>query len=69
MCRIDPEIHDVEVEKTGCRTMDFTNRPMKGYILIEEEAMKSKKDFDYWINLALEFNPKAKASKKKKKSK
>jgi len=28
--------------------------------------MKSKKDFDYWIDLALEFNKKAKASKKKK---
>jgi TfoX/Sxy family transcriptional regulator of competence genes len=69
MCRIDPEIHDMEVEKTGCRTMDFTNRPMKGYVLIEEEGMKSKKDFDYWINLALEFNPKAKASKKRKKLK
>ena len=30
-------------------------------------SMKSKKEFEYWINLALEFNPHAKASKKKKK--
>ncbi len=67
MCRIDPALHDAEVEKNGCRTMDFTNRPMKGYILIEEAAMRSDKDFDYWINLALYFNPKAKASKKKPK--
>jgi TfoX/Sxy family transcriptional regulator of competence genes len=67
MCRIDPANHDNEVEKNGCRTMDFTNRPMKGYILIEELAMRSEKDFDYWIQLALDFNPLAKASKKKKK--
>jgi TfoX/Sxy family transcriptional regulator of competence genes len=67
MCRIDPELHDLEVEKTGCRTMDFTNRPMKGYILIEEEGMRSNKDFDYWIELALNFNARAKASKKKAK--
>jgi TfoX/Sxy family transcriptional regulator of competence genes len=67
MCRIDPERHHVEVEKNGCRTMDFTKKPMLGYIMIEESGMKSKNDFDYWINLALEFNQKAKASKKKQK--
>jgi TfoX/Sxy family transcriptional regulator of competence genes len=67
MCRIDPMLHDIEVEKIGCRTMDFTNRPMKGYIMIEEVGMRSQKDFDYWINLALDFNSKAKASKKKQK--
>lgn len=67
MCRIDPAKHNTEVEKNGCRTMDFTNRSMKGYILIEESAMQSEKDFNYWIQLALDFNPLAKASKKKKK--
>ena len=67
MCRIDPERHDTEVEKNGCRTMDFIRRPMKGYIMIEEAGMRSKKEFDYWIDLALDFNKKAKASKKKQK--
>lgn len=67
MCRIDPMLHDIEVEKIGCRTMDFTKRPMKGYILIEEAGMKSKKDFDYWVDLALDFNSKAKATRKKQK--
>ena len=67
MCRIDPEIHEQVVEINGCRTMDFTNRPMKGYILIDDSGMKTPKEFEYWINLALQFNPKAKASVKKKK--
>jgi hypothetical protein len=39
---------------------------MKGYVMIDASGMKSKKDFDYWINLALDFNKKAKASKKRK---
>ncbi len=69
MCRIDPILHNTLVEKNGCRTMDFTNKPMIGYVLIEEIAMKSKSDFDYWINLAIDFNSKAKASKKPKKQK
>ena len=68
MCRIDPNLHDESVEKNGCRTMDFTKRPMIGYIMIDENGMKTQADFDYWINLALDFNDKAKSSKKSKKS-
>ena len=66
MCRIDPNFHEQAVEKTGCRTMDFTKRPMKGYVLVDDNGMKPKKDFEYWISLALDFNKKAKSSKKKK---
>ena len=66
MCRIDPAFHDEAIEKQGCRTMDFTKRSMSGYVMIDESGMKSKKDFDYWINLALAFNKKAKPSKKRK---
>ena len=39
MCRIDPTMHESAVEKRGCRTMDFTKRPMKGYVLIDESGM------------------------------
>jgi TfoX/Sxy family transcriptional regulator of competence genes len=67
MCRVDRAMHEALVEKPGCRTMDFTNRPMIGYVLVSEEAMKSKKDFDYWISLSLEFNKIAKSSKKRAK--
>ena len=66
MCRIDPALHDQAVEKTGCRTMDFTKRPMKGFVMVDDSGMKTKKEFDYWIGLALDFNKKAKSSKKKK---
>lgn len=65
MCRIDPEVYAMALEKRGCREMVFTGKPMKGYVFVAEEGMKSKKDFDYWINLCVEFNNKAKASKKK----
>jgi TfoX/Sxy family transcriptional regulator of competence genes len=67
MCRIDPELHGMAIEKHGCRSMDFTKRPMKGYVMIEDIGMKTKIDFDYWINLAIDFNKKAKSSKRPKK--
>jgi hypothetical protein len=47
--------------------MDFTKRPMKGYVMIDKDGLKLEADFDYWINLALEFNSQAKMSKKSKK--
>jgi TfoX/Sxy family transcriptional regulator of competence genes len=66
MCRIDPAIQDEVLDKTGCRIMDFTGRPMKGYIMVDESGMKSKKDFQYFIDLSLAFNKMAKSSKRKK---
>lgn len=66
MCRIDPEIYKEALEKAGCREMIFTGKPMKGYVFVSEEGMKTIKQFNYWISLCLEFNKKAIASKKKK---
>ena len=65
MCRIDPKLHDELVEKQGCRTMDFVKRPSYGYILIDQSGMRNQQEFEYWIQLALDFNPFAKSSKKK----
>lgn len=66
MCRIDPSLHEIAIGRVGCRTMDFTKRPMIGYVLVDESGMKTKQDFEYWIQLALEFNKEAKSSRKKK---
>ena len=44
MCRIDPDIYETALEKNGCREMDFTGRPMKGWIIVDENGMKTKKD-------------------------
>ena len=66
MARIDPEVYDSALERKGCRPMDFTHKPMKGFVFIDPEGTGTKKDLGYWIALALEFNKFAKASKKKK---
>lgn len=65
MCRIAPEKQEEALQKTGCRPMDFTKRPMKGYVMVDETGMKTEKDFAEWIELCLAFNPLAKSSKKK----
>ena len=67
MVRIAPEIYDSVLKKKGCRPMDFTNRPMKGFVFVDPEGYDLDEDLEYWIDLALEFNPRAKSSKKNKK--
>ncbi len=66
MCRIDPGMKETVLEKEGCRPMTMGGKTMNGYVLIAVEGMKTKKAFDYWIALCLDFNPLAKASKKAK---
>lgn len=67
MCRIDPDIYESVLERPGCRPMIHGKRTMKGYVFINQDGYTKKEDFDFWVELTLEFNPKAKASKKKKK--
>ena len=67
MLRIDPEQHDEAITRTGCRTMDFTNRPMSGFVFVNPEAIDREADLESWIQMALNYNPLAKSSKKAKK--
>jgi TfoX/Sxy family transcriptional regulator of competence genes len=67
MCRIDPEKQEEALETTGCRIMDFTGKPMKGWVLIDDSGMRNATELSYWIDLALDFNKYSKASKKRKK--
>lgn len=66
MVRLNPDLMEDVMEKEGCRPMDFTGKIMKGYVFVNITALNTKKKLEYWIQLALEYNSIAKASKKKK---
>lgn len=66
MVRVDPEEQDKFLQENGCRIMDFTNRPMKGYLYVNPEGVDMDDDLEKWVKRCLEFNPKAKSSKQKK---
>jgi TfoX/Sxy family transcriptional regulator of competence genes len=67
MLRIDPALHEEAVQKPGCRPVLMRGREYKGFVYVQEDAVKSKKDFDNWVELALDYNARAISSKKKKK--
>jgi TfoX/Sxy family transcriptional regulator of competence genes len=67
MVRIDPAVYEEALEKDGCTPMDFTGKVMKGYVFVDAAVLNTNKRLDYWVQLALDFNKRAKVSKKKKK--
>ncbi|WP_258099095.1 TfoX/Sxy family protein [Marinoscillum pacificum] len=69
MCRFDPELDDLMKEKLGYQSVKMAGRYMKGYAYINEDGYRSIDDFKFWVDLALDFNPRAKSSKKTKSKK
>jgi TfoX/Sxy family transcriptional regulator of competence genes len=65
MVRLDPAIQADALKREGCARMDFTGRPMKAFVFVSPEGWEGGDGLDYWISLALEFNPRAKSSKKR----
>lgn len=67
MARIGEDAYLKELDKDDCLPMDFTGRPMKGYIFVRPGGFDNEEDLSYWLDLCLAFNPIAKSSKRKKK--
>lgn len=65
LCRIGADQMDTVLENNYVRQMIIRNRPGKDFVYVSEEGYHNKKDFDHWIKLSLDFNPLAKASKKR----
>lgn len=66
LCRIGPDNFEQALETNGCRGMLRNGKPLKDFVFVGPEAMNTKQQFDYWVNAALAFNPRAKAIQKKK---
>ena len=66
MARIGEEAYAQNIDRPECLPMDFTGRPMKGYVFVTPEGFDTDKDLSDWIQLTLDFNPFAKSSKKRK---
>lgn len=65
MARVGSDAYESLVKREGARPMDFTKRPMKGYIYVSPEGVDFDEDLEFWIQKCLDFNPLAKSSKKK----
>lgn len=67
MLRLNPDFMESVLEMDGCEPMDFTGKTMKGFVYVAEDELMTKKKLNFWIQMALDYNPLAQSSKKKKK--
>ncbi len=65
LCRIDPGLHNELVEKPGCISMMMKGKDLQGYVYVTEDNLKTKKISNIGWGFALDYNPRAQASKKK----
>ncbi|MCB0646445.1 MAG: TfoX/Sxy family protein [Saprospiraceae bacterium] len=65
MARVGEAAYPDLLKKEGCEPMDFTGRPMKGYVFVRPEGFDMDDDLEEWLQHALDFNPQAPRSKKK----
>lgn len=65
LCRIGEEAYPEAIEMNHVIPMEFTGKAMKGYVFVTEHGHKKDADLAFWIKKCLDFNPLAKASKKK----
>jgi TfoX/Sxy family transcriptional regulator of competence genes len=55
MLRVGPDNSDALLGQPGARPMDFTGRPMKGYLYVEPAAFATPETLTSWLGHALGF--------------
>ena len=53
--RLAPEKHDKLLKKTGTKVFDITGKPMKGWLMVEPDGCKTKKQLSAWVKEGVEF--------------
>jgi TfoX/Sxy family transcriptional regulator of competence genes len=66
MVRLDPALCADALTRPGCLPMDFTGRPMRSFVFVSPEGTRTAPQLRSWVELALDFNPRAKPSKKRR---
>lgn len=55
MLRVGPQRFEELLAKPGARPMDFTGRPMNGYLYVSPAAYATDKALSEWLDYALSF--------------
>ena len=56
LVRVGKLNYEALLQRRGAKKMDFTGKPMGGFLFLNPEAFDSEIDLDFWVGKALEFN-------------
>lgn len=55
MARIGPGRYDDALRQPHVKQMDFTGKPMHGYVFVAPEGLESDSDLEKWVELCVNF--------------
>lgn len=55
ICRVGPEHHQDALAMPHVREMDFTGRPMRGYVYVGLAALAAESDLRAWVTWCVEY--------------
>jgi TfoX/Sxy family transcriptional regulator of competence genes len=55
MARVGEQYQATALRRSGVRPMDFTGKPLKGYVHVDASAIAEDRDLAEWVALALAF--------------
>jgi TfoX/Sxy family transcriptional regulator of competence genes len=53
--RVDPEKHAALLKKPHAKPFDLTGKPMKGWIVVEADGVKTARQLGTWVKEGVEF--------------
>lgn len=55
MVRVGPDHYEKALDHPHARIMDFTGRPLRGYVYVDEGGLVSDKELEAWVNKGITF--------------
>lgn len=55
MARVGPVQYEAALNKPHARKMDFTGKPLKGFVYVAPEGIESDEDLAGWVKRSLDF--------------
>jgi TfoX/Sxy family transcriptional regulator of competence genes len=55
MVRVGPEQYDSSLTLPGAREMDFTGKPLRGFVFVSQDALATSAALQAWVERGLSF--------------
>ena len=55
MARVGPDLYAEALDRPSARPMDFTGKPMKGFVYVSPEGLESDEELMSWVQLSLDY--------------
>ena len=68
MVRVRPEQYENALARKHATTMEFTGKPLRGFVTVRAEGIRNKRDLSRWIGMGVSFTEslQAKSASQKK---